>query len=270
MNLPWEPFALGEGPDACLLLHGFSGSPWEVRPLGEALAAAGFRAVAPLLAGHGRGPEGLLAADRHDLLAAARASLRELAGARHVFVAGLSAGALLALELAATLRLKQGDPPLAGLALLAPAVRFRGTSWLFAEVLGRLPLPRQLELDKGPRDLGVPELPPAQGLLPPAGLRPDGSIDRLPLGAARELRLLSQEAFALARRVRTPALILHGALDQTTSPRGARLLAGQLAGHDVEVRLFAQSGHLLPVDREGPAVCAAVAGFFRRRRAAPA
>ena len=32
------PFELGSGDDACLLLHGFTGSPWDLRPLGERLA----------------------------------------------------------------------------------------------------------------------------------------------------------------------------------------------------------------------------------------
>ena len=36
------PFTLGKGEDACLLVHGFTGSPWDLRPLGEALAARGL------------------------------------------------------------------------------------------------------------------------------------------------------------------------------------------------------------------------------------
>ena len=59
MTRPSDPFALGSGPDACLLLHGLTGSPAELRPVGEALAQAGFRAVGPLLPGHGTSPEDL-------------------------------------------------------------------------------------------------------------------------------------------------------------------------------------------------------------------
>ena len=40
------PFELGIGPGACLLVHGFTGTPWDVRPLGEALARGGFRVYA--------------------------------------------------------------------------------------------------------------------------------------------------------------------------------------------------------------------------------
>ncbi len=47
-------FALpGTRPLGCLLVHGFTGAPDEMRPLGEALAAAGFPVRAVRLPGHG-------------------------------------------------------------------------------------------------------------------------------------------------------------------------------------------------------------------------
>src|SRR3954454_20893333 len=100
MSRPSDPFALGDGADACVLLHGLTGSPAEVRPVGEALARAGFRAVGPLLPGHGGKPEDLYMVSRGDLLKAAQEALLSLAGARRIFVGGLSAGALLAIHLA--------------------------------------------------------------------------------------------------------------------------------------------------------------------------
>jgi len=35
------PFEMPGTRPACLLIHGFTGTPWDVRPLGEALARAG-------------------------------------------------------------------------------------------------------------------------------------------------------------------------------------------------------------------------------------
>src|SRR2546429_9501847 len=49
-----DAFSLpGSRPLGCLLVHGFTGTPEEMRPLGEALAARGFPVYAVLLAGHG-------------------------------------------------------------------------------------------------------------------------------------------------------------------------------------------------------------------------
>ena len=48
------PFDLpGRGSGAALCLHGLTGTPYEVRPLAEALSRAGVRAVGPVLPGHG-------------------------------------------------------------------------------------------------------------------------------------------------------------------------------------------------------------------------
>lgn len=121
-----DAFALGDGPDACLLLHGLTGSPAEVRPVGEALAAAGFRAVGPVLPGHGTTPDDLYTTTRADLLRAAESALLSLRGARRIFLCGLSVGGLLAIHLAARSWTREGLPDLSALALLAPAIEFRG------------------------------------------------------------------------------------------------------------------------------------------------
>ncbi|HWP35016.1 MAG TPA: alpha/beta fold hydrolase, partial [Thermodesulfobacteriota bacterium] len=64
---------------AALLLHGFTGDPWEVAPLVAPLAAAGFRVEAPRLPGHDGRPESLAAATWRDWHAAARQALTALA-----------------------------------------------------------------------------------------------------------------------------------------------------------------------------------------------
>jgi carboxylesterase len=253
MTRPSDPFELGDGPDACLLLHGLTGSPAEVRPVGEALAQAGFRAVGPLLPGHGTSAEDLYTVTRGDLLKAAESALLSLRGARRICLCGLSAGALVAIHLAARSWTHEGLPDLSALALLAPAIEFAGTSWLFAEILGRLPaLP--FIVGKGARDIQG-----ADDRVPVA----DGSYGAIPLRWGPELHALSHEALQLARRVRAPALILQGARDKTLSPRGAQRLARQLASSKVEVRILQQSGHVLPLDVESGEVCSAVVQFFQ-------
>jgi len=70
------PFDLpGRGAAAALCLHGLTGTPWEVRPLGLALSARGVRALGPALPGHNETPERLAQVGFRDWLGAARASL---------------------------------------------------------------------------------------------------------------------------------------------------------------------------------------------------
>src|SRR5436190_12046286 len=184
--MPGEPFALGDGPDACLLLHGLTGSPAEVRPIGEALAKAGFRAVGPLLPGHGTTPEDLYVTTRGDLVNAVTSALLSLRGARRVFLCGLSMGGLLALNLAARDWSAEGLPPFSALALLAPAIEFTGATWVFANVLGRLPaLP--FIVRKG-RDIRAE--PDEREQVP-------DSYGAIPLRWGAELLAISREALAL-------------------------------------------------------------------------
>jgi len=261
---PADPFALGDGPDACLLLHGLTGSPAEMRPVGEALAAAGFRALGPLLPGHGTTPEDLLTTTRDDLLQAAESALLSLQGARRLFLCGLSAGGLLAIHLAARSWLREGLPDFSAIALLAPAIEFAGATWLFTNVVGRLPaLP--ILLDKGARDLGGTA--GRRGALvagePDGRERGDGSYTAIPMRWAAELRALSQEAQKLAPRVRAPALLMHGALDHTSAVSGSRKLARMLSSSQVDLRILPRSGHLLPLDAESAEVCRGIVSFFQ-------
>ena len=247
MGRPSDPFALGDGPDACLLLHGLTGSPAEVRPVGEALAQSGFRAVGPILPGHGTSPEDLYTVTRAQMLHAAESALLSLRGARRVFVCGLSMGSLLTLHLAAHHWNHEGLPDLSGIALLAPAIEFSGATWLFTAILGRLPaLP--FVVGKS-RDV--------QGAKPD-----DGSYEAIPLRWGPELHALSQYGLELAHRVRAPALIVQGALDRTVAPAGARKLLRELASPHKELRILPRSGHVLPLDVESDEVCRLVVQHF--------
>jgi len=54
-----EPFFLPGGTTGCLLLHGFSAMPEEMRPLGDYLVKKGFTVLGVRLAGHATHPDDL-------------------------------------------------------------------------------------------------------------------------------------------------------------------------------------------------------------------
>ncbi|HET9091288.1 MAG TPA: alpha/beta fold hydrolase, partial [Acidimicrobiales bacterium] len=96
-----EPFSASNGRDGVLVLHGFTGSPHSVRPLGEALADAGFSVELPLLPGHGTRVEDMLAYRYEHFLEAAEQAYQSLAArSDKVAVAGLSRGGTQAVALA--------------------------------------------------------------------------------------------------------------------------------------------------------------------------
>ncbi len=101
-NKQLAPFTLGpeETGMACLLIHGFGGTPAEMRGLGEALAAQGMRVYGMRLAGHCEGEEIFARTTRKQWLASAEEGLAQLERYQHVFIAGLSMGGVLSLLLA--------------------------------------------------------------------------------------------------------------------------------------------------------------------------
>jgi carboxylesterase len=126
-------------------------------------------------------------------------------------------------------------------------------SWVYAEVLGRLPaLP--IMLSKGARDIAQVDERENE----------PSAYTAVPMRWGRELRVLSAEAQRLAPRVRVPTLILQGGKDRTVSLAGARKLSRLLGtARPVEVRVLPQSGHVLPLDVDSAQVCESVRRFFQ-------
>src|SRR5262249_54352187 len=104
----------------CVLVHGFTATPEEVRPLGDALAAAGFAGCAVRLPGHATSVADLASVGRQEWIASVEDAVRRMArDVPEVAIAGVSLGALLALAVAS------GDHvPVRALALLATPLRF--------------------------------------------------------------------------------------------------------------------------------------------------
>lgn len=111
-----EPVYLrGSDSHAVLLIHGFGDTPQSVRPLADALNAAGWTVNAVLLPGHGRSLREYAAARAPDWIAHARSSYRELRATHQtVVVCGISMGAALSTILAAE------HSEIRAVALLAP------------------------------------------------------------------------------------------------------------------------------------------------------
>src|SRR3954469_3996593 len=112
-----EPFSASGGPDAVLVVHGFTGNPQSMRPLAEAFAAVGYTVSLPLLPGHGTTVEDMIPTRWRDWSESAEGAYQELAArTRTVVVAGLSMGGTLAVWLATR------HPEIAGLVLVNPLI----------------------------------------------------------------------------------------------------------------------------------------------------
>ncbi|MBI3536380.1 MAG: alpha/beta fold hydrolase [Chloroflexi bacterium] len=97
-----EPFFFTGNHIGCLLIHGFTGTPHEMRGLGEHLAEKGYTAFAPALSGHATNLSDLAPTRWYDWYASVRAAFDKLSAACDFIIPiGLSLGGALALHLAA-------------------------------------------------------------------------------------------------------------------------------------------------------------------------
>ena len=115
------PFMLcpQDATTAALLVHGFTGTPWEMRPLADFLADAGIASLSVRLPGHGTTPEDLAGRRWQEWLDSVDQGYRVLNEEfTSVFGMGMSTGWLLLLALAATERFS-------GLVLFSPYLRIR-------------------------------------------------------------------------------------------------------------------------------------------------
>jgi carboxylesterase len=128
-----EAFRFDGGRTGVLLLHGFTGNPTSMRPIGEWLASKGMAVGAPRYPGHGTTWQDLAVSKWEQWEAEAEAALKELAGRTDTLVAaGLSMGGAMALHLAA----KHADLVKGVVVVNAlvrdPRLKFAGVARLFA------------------------------------------------------------------------------------------------------------------------------------------
>jgi carboxylesterase len=250
-----EGFAFpGARPLGCLLIHGFTGSPWEMRPLGEVLAARGFPARGVRLAGHGTDPGDLAGTRWPDWYASASEGLVRLAGeAPRRALVGLSMGALLALRLAVS-RPAEVD----ALVLCATPLRLGDARARWLPALSRLPpVWRWIA-----RRYGMIPKPLGSDITDPVARAASPSYKISPIvGVLEVLRLQAVVRRDLAR-VTQPVLLLHGRHDRSVPLENLDLLRRQLGSRRVESHVLERSGHVLTVDLDREEVARLVGDFL--------
>jgi len=240
-----RPFTHGEGPATAVLVHGFPGTPAEVRPLAAALVAIGWRARAPLLPGFG--PDIGTLRDRRwtewrDAVANELATVA--ASGAPVLAVGFSMGA--ALTLAA---LASGAPADAAV-LIAPFTHFDDRRTLL------LPLLRHVLSDVRPyehADLDDPALRrELRDRLGDVDLDDPATRDRvrhdvrIPTAALHEAVRAGRHAWRVAPRLPArPTLVVQGLQDTTVTPKATVALLRRLRGAPRRLMLHEADHRLL-------------------------
>lgn len=243
-----EPFLLEGGQRGAFLIHGFTGTPLQLRPLGHHLHRLGYTVRAPLLPGHATEPEDLHRQRWRDWVAAAGRAWEDFrARTPESAVVGYSMGGLVALTLAAE------APPRALVCLATPhRIELRDARAAFLPILKYFTRYVEIGQEFEKRDFGdgqpFAEVP----------------YTRLSTHAIHELLRLAGRVRRLLPGVTVPTLLVYGELDDVVPPSNGAAIAAALGGPARVIR-YAGSGHELPFGPDREEVWAEVRAFLEEQ-----
>jgi carboxylesterase len=226
-----QPFTLEHAADspAVLLIHGFPGSPAEMRPLAQALHDAGWTARGMLLPGFGAQIETLPERTAREWLDAVRDEYTALRQHhKTVAVVGYSMGGALAITLAA-----QVDPKPKALVLLAPFWTLDGWLWKMLPAL-RILFPRPRLFRRMKLDFSKPEVREGIWNFMPGIDLDDPQVQHaihdypLPVNMLGQIHRAGRLAYRLAPQVTIAAQVIQGERDDLVHPARTSQLVRRL------------------------------------------
>ena len=238
-----EPFINQAGDVACLFVHGFTSSAYEMREPARYLADRGITAGACLLAGHGSAPEDLQGTTWQDWYSTVSQAIDLLlANYRRVYVAGLSLGGALTLHAAS----EYGDK-LAGIVVMsAPIYLPAPVAHLLRGIQGQLPF-----LAKPYRDIEDPEARDRHITYP-----------RSPVDATASLVDFLIQVRSGLPRIHIPSLIIYSRHDHVVPGVSSHHIYSRLGSHDKHMLALHRGYHIVTVDYDKQRVFDAIHRFI--------
>lgn len=226
-----------------LLSHGFTGSPYSMRPWGEHLAERGYAVEVPRLPGHGTSWQEMNRTRWEDWYAEVTRAFEKLAAENDVVVAaGLSMGGALVLRLAA-----DHSDRLAGVIVVNPAVQTLRKDVLALPVLKHV----------------VPSFPGIVNDIKKPGVDEHG-YPKTPLKAAASMFEGYKALRADLRRVTVPLLYFRSTVDHVVDESSEPIIVNGVSSADVEVVRLANSYHVATIDNDADTIFERSAEFVAR------
>ena len=226
-----------------LLSHGYTGSPYSMRPWGEYLAAQGFGVAVPRLPGHGTSWRELNDVRWQDWYAVLDNELERLRKEhRHVVVAGLSMGGCLVLRLA-----EEHGADVDGVILVNPSVSTEDKRLVALPLLKRL----------------LPSIPGIADDIKKPGVT-ENAYDRTPLKGLAQLGELWKLTRADLPRITQPVLLFRSVTDHVVEASSSRRVLEAISSRDVTETLLEDSYHVAVLDNDAPRIFADSAAFITR------
>ena len=246
-----EPFFfLGDrSKPACLLVHGFTGTPKEMRWMGEYLHEQGFTCLGVRLAGHATDPEDMIRSHWTDWTASVEdgyALLRSFTDS--IFLVGLSMGAALSLLMSTRLDV-EGVVAMSTPYKLPDDPRLRHIEWI-SKIVAYMP--------KSDEE-------PGASWFDKEAWKEHVSYPQNPVRSIGELNKLLGEMRAVLPKIDVPVLLMHSRDDKYVLPENMEMVYADLVNASDKTKLYVTgSGHVVTRDAARHQVFESALEFLRR------
>lgn len=233
-------YSLGKDHAQVLLFHGFTGSPYDLRPVAHYLYNLGFFVRVPLLLGHGTTVADLSQVKKEEWLSLGRFEIAQLDESRPIILGGLSMGALIALILA------DACPRLDALILLSPALRlnFLADCTVAAVHQGLLKKSASIKKLSGGSDILDPK---AKAACP--------SYKEMPIEALLEFAALLKPAENAFSLIKAPIFYAFGLLDGAIDIKKSRNIIIEKSASFISGKIYSNSKHVISLDYDKENLC---------------
>jgi carboxylesterase len=258
--MPDQKIDLPGGDHSVLLIHGLTGSPFEMKYLARKLNKAGFTVKGPCLEGHCSTLKDLANTSWNDWYRSVRQSFIEMKKyANTVSVVGLCMGALLSLHLAC-----EFGSEVAALSLISTTLFYDGWSLPWFKFL--LPISyytpfRYIYSYSEKEPYGIKNKPLRERIV---NLMRNDLIayTKTPATSIRELFKLIRQVKKELPAITTPALILHSSEDDQASIKNPEYVEEKIGSTIVQKIILDDSYHMMTIDNQKDRVAEETIKFF--------
>jgi len=217
-----------------LLIHGYTGTPYDFRYLSDIFLEKGLGCYVPLLTGHGTQALEINTSTAAQWLNDAEQAFHKMPADKPRIIAGLSMGGLIATILAA-----KHAQEISGLMLLAPAFQltFGNRVGIMLARLGLYHFIPAIKKSDGPCDVADP-----------VAKRNSPAYLSIPLKGLIQLNSLQKQAIRCATKINCPVFAAFGKLDHTVDSLASIEILKKFGYDHLQIKEYMRSQHVLPID----------------------
>ncbi|MDP4171162.1 MAG: alpha/beta fold hydrolase [Bacillota bacterium] len=222
--------------ELCVIIHGFSGNPWEVEPLAHALERMGYEVMTPLLPGHSIDKERIGKATALDWTQMIEKIVKHaIEENKKIHMIGFSMGAMIASIMAYRYQLST-------LVLLSPAV-YVLTPYVLKMKLENFYKNRRENRSRTSYTISFPSTPIYNML---------------------QFQKIVRQAKRIFQNISIPICIIHGQKDEIVDPKSSELIYRVTSSKDKELHFLPLSKHHICQDCEVETVNQLVIKFLEK------